>query len=655
MRRKHFSRFSNLANLLLLILVSGLIAQNQAGVNYFAQGEKLLKDGKWREALQTWKAGKIALDKNLLVDPRLGFHFIEIATKNSAEEFYTDACELYFWALKQTELARYETAFQSVIDQMIAILDNELYLKWQEMLKQRDTTLNEEIRDYWQQRDPTPSTPLVNERLLEHYQRIAYARKNFKKAKHKIYGTDDRGLIYIKFGQPYNITSGILGSNRLVYKRWIDVLYLYQRANRGDEERFVQAVDRYNRNPEFELWLYPTLEPDQRTFYLFGRKEGYGTFGLRNGVEELIPDSAFRRIASRYSGGITPGAILQTIYYGELMHLHDFFANRLFELDQAWNAYQSQGRQGFSDNQFADLRARFRLLEIDMVNQRNVPDARSTLDRDTPPVDLIVQSVRRLDESNQPQMAFVALTYPHAVRKALTVSLREDATGYQVVHTLRVLGETGKEIDRKVDKLYANFENITTFTFPHDRNQDGYHFIAEVFKLSEEQKLQTEASAIQPNSAARGFNDLKVAGEPPLSTEQDVLELSDLIIGVDSPTGRSRQRLKFPILPYNEIYLPQALKVYFEIYHLQKDEENRAHYTIKLQVAKLHGRKKTKKEMISLSHDFESADTRTQEQFEMDISKLASGNYELLVVVTDGVSQQNKNRFAFFTILEEDE
>ncbi|MDZ7318170.1 MAG: GWxTD domain-containing protein [candidate division KSB1 bacterium] len=63
---------------------------------------------------------------------------------------------------------------------------------------------------FWKQRDPDPSTP-ENERLMEHFRRVKFARENFHFTAPPYY--DDRGKIYIKYGPPddrYNAPVGTL-------------------------------------------------------------------------------------------------------------------------------------------------------------------------------------------------------------------------------------------------------------------------------------------------------------------------------------------------------------------------------------------------------------------------------------------------------------
>ena len=56
---------------------------------------------------------------------------------------------------------------------------------------------------FWNKRDPTPTTNL-NERVLEHFRRVWFVRHHFSTG---VQPYDDRGIIYLRYGQPDFITS----------------------------------------------------------------------------------------------------------------------------------------------------------------------------------------------------------------------------------------------------------------------------------------------------------------------------------------------------------------------------------------------------------------------------------------------------------------
>ncbi len=65
------------------------------------------------------------------------------------------------------------------------------------------------MKKFWKQHDPDPSTP-ENERLMEHFRRVMFARDNFHFTAPPYY--DDRGKIYIKYGPPDDRYNSPVGS-----------------------------------------------------------------------------------------------------------------------------------------------------------------------------------------------------------------------------------------------------------------------------------------------------------------------------------------------------------------------------------------------------------------------------------------------------------
>ncbi|NUM82094.1 GWxTD domain-containing protein [bacterium] len=61
------------------------------------------------------------------------------------------------------------------------------------------------IRTFWKKRDPNPIDP-VNQRLIEHYRRLDFARQSYGRPLKPWY--DDRGLIYVRLGKPDRVYFG---------------------------------------------------------------------------------------------------------------------------------------------------------------------------------------------------------------------------------------------------------------------------------------------------------------------------------------------------------------------------------------------------------------------------------------------------------------
>ena len=109
---------------------------------------------------------------------------------------------------------------------------------------------------FWKRRDPTPLTP-ENERLLEHYRRVAYALEHYAKPNG---GWDKRGEVFIRLGDPDHVS------------RWDDI---QAERNREVQEARVDFVNRsrialaispglpifpVSANAKWEYWIYTQVD-----------------------------------------------------------------------------------------------------------------------------------------------------------------------------------------------------------------------------------------------------------------------------------------------------------------------------------------------------------------------------------------------------------
>lgn len=616
----------------------------------YQRGLQEAQAGNWRQALNLWLEAKQALESEGLSDPRIGIAYIELATEKEATALYPMASELYFWGFSHYDMSRYRQVVGEEVDRISPLLTAEERREWQELLARGDPLLNQNIKQFWEERDPAPSTP-TNERLLEHWQRIAYARRHFRRNRRTVYGTDDRGLIYVRFGKPDRSGRGRLGINRFAFRRWTNLLGQSSRLSRVEEQRVIQELDRYNNTPEYEIWVYTTFRPDNPLFYLFGNEGGKGKFRMVEGVEELIPDRAFRRTSTRYTAGLLPGAVLETVYYGELTHYHGYFIERLQELNTAWTGFERLGNFGLSISSFRNLRGQFQALDRQRAKETRSlePNARSTFEKSLFPMDMTLQAVRILNASNAPTIAFVAITSLEGRRKSRNARAVLTPPPYELTHNLILRGKDGQPLRRLTNSLSLRDGSASVFLFPHRRTEESLVFIAEAFR-----SVRTgSGGGLAPRTYANllGIGKALIQVDSVLSSEPDQLELSDLVIGVRAIDASLGESFPFPVVPTNTIYKPRTLKTYLEIYHLVTDPQGIAHFSLALRVARLRGRKKTRKERIALSFDLHSAGRTSKETFDVDISSLAAGEYELLVRVTDKISGQTRSRSATFQVL----
>ncbi len=74
------------------------------------------------------------------------------------------------------------------------------------------------FRKFWEKRDPTPGTP-QNEQMEEYYRRVEYTNLQFTTQRPG--WMNDRGLVYIKYGEPDEIIRNLIPRNQKPYEIWI--------------------------------------------------------------------------------------------------------------------------------------------------------------------------------------------------------------------------------------------------------------------------------------------------------------------------------------------------------------------------------------------------------------------------------------------------
>ncbi len=155
------------------------------------------KMGNYSQALQTFKRIQYFMSDYAKANIRLAEVYYELNDYESATNSFFEGME----KLDDQDMLDYLFDEQKVILTKFELNQFEVanYAVKKNLLKK-----------FWMQRDPDPSTP-ENERLMEHFRRVHFARNNFHFSAPPYY--DDRGKIYIKYGPPddrYNSPVGAL-------------------------------------------------------------------------------------------------------------------------------------------------------------------------------------------------------------------------------------------------------------------------------------------------------------------------------------------------------------------------------------------------------------------------------------------------------------
>lgn len=595
-------------------------APASAAEDYFAPGDSLARAGDWQAALELWQEGWRTLQKNSKSDPRIAFAFIALATQEKDSSRYTVATEMYDWAFSYEFLVSHEAAIEQELARLAPIIDTTTAGMWQALLQSRDASLGERIKRFWRFQDPTPST-IRNERLIEHWERIAKARKELAFGRYSIYGTDDRGLIYVKYGEP---------------DRGFAI-------NLGEGKMFPQ--------PRCEIWFYAGLNAENEVYFIFDEK------GRQvDSIEDII-DQVGKVAGGGYHmrQGAVGAAKLQLVYYKEIMGLHPDFARRFEEVEtllertviQAEQLRQSVNVQAIQQALLA-TRNRFRVEDREFSARNFAPPSRSRVDEALEPIPIFTTMGRFLDRNNLPILRFVTFAFPEGLSGVTEFDLLEnrESPDYRLAYTLLVHDSHFVELQRVPVRQLAAFDNTAVATIRHLPQQDHYSFAVEAFPT------ESSAGELQPIAASHNeFSRIDLLDADPAH-----FEVSDLIIGIAPPDDLRPGTLPFPVVPTQNIWQPDMLQVYLEVYHLSPGDAAAAGFTIDFSVARIEkiGDRIKRKEAVASAFSFQSAGPTAKESFAIDISNLKPARYELSVEITNRASGEKKQRTREFEVMKVD-
>ncbi len=620
----------------------------------YERGMDLKAQGAWEGALELWEEATDFFTAP--PDPRISFAFLEITVENENEERYGLASEMLLWGLSGLDYPPHLRApVIEELDRILPLMEEEDVESWTALRDSSTQKIARELKRFWIENDPTP-TSILNERLIEHWERIIYARSEFKYSLDSPYGTDDRGTVWVKFGPPDRTKTGMMGATEMELKIRIP-----------SDIQAREAVRRYDTNPQYEVWVYDDLNNQGFTYFLFGNEGGQGRFKLVDGIRDLIPIASRSRSSSRYTPGGVPAAYyLELFYYETLSDVGGYFGRRFAELDELWNQYTTElNREGRnlvspSENTLRSYSQRYQLQ--DRTDPENPPLQPVFSSYDGRAQDeIVVQTVRMLRD-NQPRLFILAVsasTLDVPDRSGLRRN-RLVAPGSTRRHTLIVRDHRLSEVGRLTNQVTSGQGDVSFFQLRHPSLPMHLTLTGETlltgdsvvpgavnlgFKEEEEEENVEEGRALPAQA--------HIEPGPPLSTDTAHLEVSDLTLGVRIPENIDGSRLPFPLLPASRIWLIDSLRVYLEVYHLGLDEEGTGRFRADFKVEALRddGSIDESRGPVTLSVQLETEGALFGAPFDIALRDQELGPYRVEVVVTDLIRGETISRSAILELI----
>ncbi len=459
------------------------------------------------------------------------------------------------------------------------------------------------IRKIWKSKDPVPTT-IENERLIEHYRRVNFARNTYPDVVPPYY--DDRGKVYVKYGSPDNkytsqmTSEGVKDNESWSYEKSIRRGLTFDFVKKGVSYYRVQSLE--DATP---TGLAGGLSQWEVTRRLYVERadfsESYNMFLLltHKTVGDENPQETISDLLNIMINFNTERDSAQSAAPAEVY----FHQQEEKQLPFVYNLSQFRGDQGESR------------VEVYLGVSNN-----------------------RLEYQPKNDGVTTALKY-HAVL--------QDSNYNDVFNESKEFGLRGKTREELTGTLFLHQENYYL--------KPGTHLLA--IQL---ENPQGKSKGIYRNEfLARDFrgNALMVSD----------IQMSSNITQTAGEGKFVKQGLNIMPYPYTAIRRQLPIFIYLEIYNLKFDVSGRTNYTVTHQVDMLEykksifsktfgaiGRlfKKGKKIGISTSYQQVKSESETFEYLSLDMGKLPVGIGELTVSILDNTSGESASRSIRLQIIE---
>lgn len=615
-------------------------------------------------------------------DPSVGIAFIKYVTETGVSSQHERASQIYNWGFGGSNVADHKQALEDELARMQPILSERKHRDLQRMLKRDDPELLSEISNFWKSLDPTPSTP-YNERLVEHWRRIAYSKKYFNRDDDNIFEADDRAYTYVEFGQPEQIVRNVL----LVSMGEIIAAARQLAASdygRQQAEFVSQQAFNYHENVPYEVWVYdrPSIRREGSLVRMFSTKPESG-FGEVKVLEDLIPDRAFAISKRNNISGFdeefrvmfyNPGMLLQWIYYNKFSTVDQHYARLFSELDQAYTAIVAGTNRGARDQSTALRYRATNRHETERINNF-APDEMSTDAKILDKIGSKMYEYRFLDEDGRPYSRLFVESDPRKIFLE-DLSLNQDymlqnmellpgenarnalLDWYEFSHRLMIRDEEGNVIKDEVinPRLViddSRYEEQTTSVFRAPIPDENLKTeVITVLKNNHPATQPKEATSYNPAFRSRSVRAFDL--QKPLDPSEGEMIISDLVLGFRDDSS-AVMNLEFPFVVSNEkeIFEGDNLFVHFEAYNLRANDEDlydlQLQYSISSPEAGLLSAADT--DDLEVTLNFASDVDRILENIEIQSNRLVPGKYEMTFTFTDPNAGISRSRSIPFTII----
>lgn len=649
---------------------------------YLQRGLAEKKAGNYKAALEIWEEARTVLVNPSLLIAR---EHIQLVTEQDISASYQIASAMYFWGLAASEVDK--STLEEEMKMLEPIVEPATYKKWRKAFKEQPEMVPPLIQEFWIYQDFTPDTP-YNERLLEHWERIAYARKNFRKRSNTIYGTDDRGIGWVKFGEPNLIHK----ADFTLFPEDIYSMIFRKTGSHYVSRQLSSEVFNINKSVrEYEIWVYTTHNtgPMYNNVLIYGDTVVKG-FAQATTINDFIPNGAFS-LSARFAGGaiqftqvnpgggadpipqfvdldtpITPAVLMQIELLEQVAGIDPQFGQAY---DRITHDFFQEGPLAVTEKRQA-LTFKTNHIQTAIKVRNSAPKEASTHEEAFPSIPLQVYQYRFLDDENKPFSIAYVESMPQGVfiqdsarnLEAMEADEKQESvlTNYKFEHGLQIRDTNQRLLASQ--KLYPHIDinietisppSISIFQVPYVSPDTWQVFYTQL--KNNHPKTKPEIESPFPNEL-RGIGTIKQQQGESLNSNPEILEISDIILGYDLDQDNDGTTfIPFEASHNKEIPQGEDLVVHYELYHLKRNQGGISRFEIDVEVVE---RRKGLNRLKNVAPDYtltlnqQIDNSLFRENLEIKTSDLDKGTYVLKMVFKDTISLQKLEKKITFSIIE---
>lgn len=507
------------------------------------------------------------------------------------------------------------------------------------------------LRKFWLRRDPTPIT-LVNERMLEHFRRVWYARTHFSKGRAP---WDDRGAVYIRYGEPDHRASS--GNPNFSTNPDVDII----------RDRYINSI--YGTSPPEMLDrgsfpVYPLVDPDDMYETSSDEQDQTTQSSTSSYDDSEDPTSSqpaytvdFPTSDAR-SRSFSAFGVAMLMKWEEWTYVHVSNGLRITFVDRIGRGdYQYATPPPTSNMQMASVLRQYapeeqvRMARIDMPEQY-------AYDQETKPLDFYYYVAQfRAPDRNQTEVEIY-----YGLPTADLMFQEVPGTGY------RASVESGFAVFDTLWNVQGRVRDRTELVSRERPNQDrgSIHVDARSMVLDGGQRilLSVQAEDVVSGRLQAYQENVTIARYDTVRLAMSDIVVAGSIRSADS-TGTSkflRNGLRVLPMASRSFRRGQPIYVYFEIYNLTRGEEfGETEYEVEHAVrvgaggagnifgtvGRILGGSGRR---VGISRIIEGIRAAEYQNFQLDTSTMPPGQYTLIITVKDLKSNQRVTRERAFRV-----